>query len=376
MNLFMFQTLGVVAVLVSTAAPRSGSEEDLRRPLAECVQSEAEKLDFSGIVSIARPEGTISYARGVLDKSGSPKIGADTRFNLASAGKMFTAVAVAQLLDSGKVRLDEPIGDHVRGLTPEASKVTIRQLLNHSSGLGNFFSPDNLKAIKHARSVSELLPLVASETPSFTPGSQFQYSSTGFLILGLLVEKVTGLSYDRYLNQHVFAPAGMVASGLDPGLVPKQAVGMTTSPRRKGPLRPAPEAALRGNPAGGAFSTASDMQRFFAALLAGWLTSPAMLKELTSPQMMAAPAKGDSPQVSYGFGFGVGVFHGHRWFGHNGGAPGANTETAAYPDDLSTIVVMSNRDPPTATLLFRKLRELLFDPDLLKSCASNAASTR
>ena len=91
------------------------------------------------------------------------------------------------------------------------------------------------------------------------------------------------------------------------------------------------------------------MQKFFAALLGAQLTSAVMLKELTSPQIVSASAKGELPQLDYGLGFGAGVFAGHRWFGHNGGAPGVNVETAAYPDDRATVIVMSNRAPPAAT---------------------------
>lgn len=334
--------------------------------LERCIAAEERKLEFSGVVSVVRPEGIVAHASGVVAGPGSSPIGAETRFNIASAGKMFTAVAVAQLVDSGKVRLDDPVGRHVTGLTPEASAVTVRQLLDDSSGLGNFFTPGNLEVLQRARSVAELFPLVASARPSFTPGSRSEYSNTGFLLLGLLVERVAGVSFDRYLDEHLFRPAGMVASGMDRGQGGTQATGMTAS---RGPLQPSPEAALRGTPAGGGFSTAVDMQRFFAALLAGRLTSQVMLKALTSPQRTVVPARGDAPQISAGLGFGVGTFQGHRWLGHNGGAPGANVEATAFPDDRTAVVVLSNRDPPAATALFRQVRAALFDP-ARASCAT------
>jgi CubicO group peptidase (beta-lactamase class C family) len=339
-------------------------------PLTRCLAALARNLDFSGVVSILRPDGPTLFAQGVPD---------DARFNLGSAGKMFTAVAVAQLVDAGKVRLDVPIGAYVKGLTPEAAAVTVRQLLTHSSGLGNFFAPENLTAIEKARTASDLLPLVAADKPSFPPGSRFQYSNSGFVLLGILVERVSGQGYGEYLEHHVFKPAGMVASGLDPGPASTRAVGTTAmsdrpqgpgGPPARGPLRPAREAALHGNPAGGGYSTASDMQKFFAALLGAQLTSAAMLKKLSSSQIVAVPANGASPELGYGLGFGVGTFQGHRWFGHNGGAPGVNVETAAYPDDGAIAIVMSNRDPPAASMLFRKLRAALFDPGFMNSCAS------
>lgn len=382
MNVFMLLGLGVAEALGST-------------PLAQCVAAEAQRLDFSGVVSIVQPGGTTTSAWGALDKVGGPRIGPDTRFNLGSASKMFTAVAVAQLVDAGKVHLEDPIGLQVKGLGAEAATVTVRQLLTHSAGLGNFFSPENLPALEKARSVSELLPLVASEKPSFAPGSRFQYSSSGFLLLGMLIERVSGQSYDQYLQRHLFEPARMVATGLEPGPAAIQAVGMTAMPAHppgpagrsaasgsphlnpgagaahpKGPLRPAPEAVLRGNPAGGCYSTATDLQRFFAALLGGQLISAAMLKAFSSPQIVAAPMLGGAPQGDYGFGFGVGTVESHRWFGHNGGAPGVNTEAVTFPDDRTAVVVMSNRDPPSASALFRKVRGVLFDPAALKACAA------
>jgi D-alanyl-D-alanine carboxypeptidase len=391
MDLFPLHGLGVAAALLSAAALADGPPAPGGTPLARCIAAEARRLDFSGVVSIAQPDGTTVWARGQQDKAGP--IDAGTQFNLGSAGKMFTAVAVAQLVDKGQVRLDDAIGLYVKGLTKEASAVTVRQLLTHSSGLGNFFSPENLPTIEKARSVEDLLPLAAADKPAYPPGSRFQYSNSGFLLLGSLIERVSGQSYGDYLTQHLFGPAKMVGSGLDPAS--PRAVGMTTMPAHpprtpaggsesgpahpprgpggpQGPLRPAPEAALHGTPAGGGYSTAADLQRFFAALQQGQLTSPAMLKELGKAQIVAAPAKGESPQLDYGFGFGAGMAHGHRWLGHNGGAPGVNVETAAWPDDHTVLLVMSNRDPPAATLLFRELRAALFDTEALQACAAHS----
>lgn len=353
MNPFL-STLGLVAALATT--------EDVRPALEPCISAEARKLEFSGVVSVVQPAGVVVHAGGLVAGPGSPSIGPETRFNLASVGKMFTAVAVAQLVDSGKVRLDDPVGRHVKGLTPEASAVTVRQLLDHSSGLGNFMTPENDETLRRARSAANLLPFIVSARPAFSPGSRFEYSNSGFLLLGLLVESVSGLSYGRYLDEHVFGPAGMIATGLDPGVGAKPAVGTS---------RDGAAPAIRGTPAGGAFGTAGDLQRFFAALLAGRLTSRAMLQELTTAQIQVRPETGDGPALAYGLGFGVGTFRGHRWLGHNGGAPGANVEAMAFPDDRSAIVLLSNRDPPAATVLFRQVRDALFDPDRRRLCASS-----
>lgn len=392
----VLRSLGAGAALFAMAAPMPGqaAPPPAGPAMERCLAVQAESLDVSGVASVVGPGMAATYARGVTGAPGSPPIGAQSRFNLGSAGKMFTAVAVAQLIEAGKVGLDDPVGRYVTGLTPQAAAVTVRQLLTHSGGLGDFFTPQNLPAIARARTVAELMPLVASDRPAFTPGARFEYSNSGFLILGRLVERVSGQDYGRYLSDHVFAPAGMTATGLEPGPAATRAVGMTAmpppspgaaagppqmmrlpgpgqppAPPPAGPLRPSIEASLRGNPAGGAYGTAADMQRFFAALLAGRLVSAPMLQKLTTTQIVAMPAHGPMAELDYGLGFGVGVSGGHRWFGHNGGAPGVTVEATAYPDDRVAMVVMANRDPPSASLLFRQVRGALFDPAVLRKCA-------
>jgi CubicO group peptidase (beta-lactamase class C family) len=378
--------LAVAAACAASAlsASRPGPTARAASPLRECIVKTAQALGFSGVISVVRAAGGATYAQGLTDGPGSAPIGAGTPFNLGSTGKMFTAVAVAQLIDAGAIKLDDPIGRHVAGLTAEASAVTVRQLLDHSSGLGNCFAPENLPALIKARSAIDLLPLAANDKPAFAPGSRFSYSDTGFLLLGLMIERVSGRSYGDYLRDHVFEPARMTATSLQPPPEPARAVGMTSMPPMtpgrpmllapgaaepgRGALRPAQEAALWGGPAGGAFSTAGDMQRFFAALLAGKLTSAASLKMLVSPQIVAAQASPGQAEGDYGFGFGVGRFDGHRWFGHNGGAPGVNAEATAFPDDQTAIVVLADRDPPAATAVFRQLRAAIFEPAAGKLC--------
>jgi CubicO group peptidase (beta-lactamase class C family) len=327
------------------------------------------------LVHHGRP--VVLLATGRRAGPGSPPIAAGSRFNLGSASKMFTAVAVAQLIDTGKVALDDPVGKFVPGLTAEASAVTVRQLLTHTSGLGDFFAPQNMAAMMRARTASDLLPLVADQKPAFPPGTRFAYSNTGFALLGIVVERVSGQTYAEYLRTRVFAPAGMKDTGRDPEPLACLAVGMTAhqpgmspgQPAPPGPLHPAPGATHGfGSPAGGLYSTAGDMQLFFTALAAHRLASPWITAGLTAPQFTVEPAGEGKPARSYGYGFGTGVFEGHRWFGHNGGSLGVNAEAAAFPDDGWTAVVLSNRDPPAATRLFRYARALILHSGALGAC--------
>ncbi|HEX8572449.1 MAG TPA: serine hydrolase domain-containing protein [Allosphingosinicella sp.] len=360
-------------MLAAQAEAKPGPARTGRDPaaaVARCVRERADAEGFSGIVSIlrrGRPAAVV--ARGVAAGEGSRPIGSGTRFNLASASKMFTAVAVAQLVDSGKVRLDDPIGRFVEGLEPATAAVTVRQLLTHSSGLGSFFAPQNRAAMMRARTASDLLPLIADETPAFAPGSRFSYSNSGFALLGVMIERVSGRSYGDYLKAHVFAPAGMSSTGVDPAPLATLAIGMTSVSPGQGPAgaatrRPAPGAGARfGTPAGGLFGTAADIQKFLKALGSNRLASRAMTQALTTAQVQVAPPTATEGGRHYGFGFGAGTFEKLRWFGHNGGNPGANVEVAAFPDEGWSLVVLSNRDPPAATDLFRYVRALIASPE-------------
>jgi D-alanyl-D-alanine carboxypeptidase len=131
------------------------AQEPTPLTLEQCIANEAKSRNFSGVVSIARPSGNIAVEHGWMAGPGSAPMRTDAQFNIGSAGKMWAAVAVAQLMDAGKIALHDPVGQHVNGLTPEASAVTIRQLLTHNSGLGNFFTPEHMALFKRANSLSE-----------------------------------------------------------------------------------------------------------------------------------------------------------------------------------------------------------------------------
>lgn len=338
-----------------------------------CIAEEAARRDYSGTISLMHDGKSVAdVALGHVGGPDSAAIAPATRFNIGSANKMFTAVAVAQLADAGKLAFDDPVGKYVPELTAEARAVTLHQLFTHSSGLGDFFRPQNIGVVRVARKAVDLLPLLVEDKPQFPPGSQFAYSNSGFALLGIVVERVSGEIYTDYLQKHIFAPAGMTATSLDaasggvvaqgmtrlqmmgppPGGAPPGAVlkgpppgGM---PKGEGPLRPAPNAGEFGSPAGGAFSTTADLQKFLAALRAGTLTK--------SAAVLTAPKVDSGRGMRYGYGFGVMAGEGVTWAGHNGGTPGANAEIHATTDGAWSAAVLANRDPPLATEMFRYIQ--------------------
>ncbi|MBV9332122.1 MAG: beta-lactamase family protein [Alphaproteobacteria bacterium] len=394
-----FQTpFAIVAIALSLAIPARATNIDLQR----CVVGEANRMAFSGVIAASQHGRPLAFA-ALGHRNGKQDAAIDdrTRFNLGSVSKVFTAVAVGQLIDAGKLRLDDQIGSYVKGLAPGTAAVSIRQLLTHTSGLGDFFRPENLPALLKARSASDLLPLLVQERPAFTPGSRFSYSNSGFALLGILIERISGLSYDDYLARNVFAPAHMIATNSAPDPLATLAVEMTalsleahgaaanserTSPSKGSGeasttgvtgdaaierLHPAPGwDELRGSAAGGFFSTADDMQHFGEALLDRRLVSRETLAELTKAQILASPETQSHPARYHGLGFGVGTEHGEPWFGHNGGTPGANAEFVVFPRQRLILTILANRDPPMATKMRSYLTDLVFAPSLQKRCGS------
>lgn len=383
-------------LLVATAAAAASAVST-----DACLQAElASQPQFSG-VAMLRQKGRVHVAtHGQADAAGKA-LQPGTRFNLGSASKMFTAVAVAQLVAQDKLALDAPIGRWVDGLTPPIAAVTLRQLLTHSGGLGNFVVPESLAALQQAKTLDRQMALVEDVRPLFEPGTRFRYSNTGFLLLGRAVERASGQTFAGYLQSRVFEPAGMTQTSLDPALPVVAATGFTRLPEfvpgegpgvpggpamagaprdapatgalppapppppPGGPLRAAAESALPGSPAGSAYSTAGDMARFFDALEAGKLVTADWVKQLTGAHINASPP-GAPLALEYGLGFDVSRWQGHRSFGHNGGAPGVNVEAVRYPDDDILIVVLSNRDPPLAGRVLAALRHKAFGGTLCR----------
>ena len=150
--------------------------------------------------------------------------------------KMFTAVATLQLVEAGKLALDDPVGKHLRGYpnSEVATKVTVRHLLTHTGGTGDIFGPEYDPNRLQLREHADYVKLYGSRAPNFPPGSRFEYSNYGFVLLGAIIEAVSGESYYDYVREHVFGPAGMTSTDSLPESVevPNRSIGYTRSVRR------------------------------------------------------------------------------------------------------------------------------------------------
>jgi CubicO group peptidase (beta-lactamase class C family) len=233
----------VVSIIttITTTAPGGSTDEAMEKALAPVSAHAAwlaEQDRFSGAVLVAHNgEILLEDAWGLADREAGTPNTVDTRFRVGSINKMFTAVAILQLVESGQLALDDPIGRYLTEYpNPElASAVTVRHLLTHSGGTGDVVDDAHwdtyLQHRLELRQVSDWIALFGDRSVSFEPGSRYEYSNYGFILLGALIEAVTGESYYDYVHEHVFAPAGMTATDFQPESedVPGRAVGYMKS---------------------------------------------------------------------------------------------------------------------------------------------------
>jgi CubicO group peptidase (beta-lactamase class C family) len=309
---------------------------------AEVVDALDQAGSFSGAVLVGRGDSVVyGAAYGPADRAlGIPNT-VDTRFNLASLDKMFTGVAVMQLVERGLLSTDTRVGDVLPDY-PQcgvAMQVTIHQLLTHTSGMGDYFESPLLPAgLSQLDGLDDYFALFADEPPLFAPGSATSYSNSGFIVLGLIIERITGMSYYDYVRQNVFLPASMTSTGSfaqDESFLPR-AIGYYTDDASvlcdNWAVLP-----MRGGSAGGGYSTVGDLFRFSRALLEYRLLSPEAT-ELT----IEGKAETRNPDTVFAYGFMDRMEAGHRAVGHGGGFAGVTNTFSMDVESGYTVVILSN----------------------------------
>jgi CubicO group peptidase (beta-lactamase class C family) len=289
---------------------------------------------FSGTVLLAK-DGRVFFnkAYGESNKDFGVPNRTDTKFNLASLNKMFTSVAIAQLVEKGKLSFDDPLSKFMPDFpTKEAAeKIKIKHLLTHSSGLGSY----SVKASRQSvRTVDDFLKLSKDDKLAFEPGTNQKYSNNAFLVLGKVIENATGQSYFDYVRENIYRRAEMTnTDAYDLDLVNKNlAVGYEKEYSDKGIVfRNNICEVGAGGPAGGGFSTAEDLLRFTTALRSGKLVGNEYVKTMLSP-------KPEVTSTAYGYGFVV--LNGTA--GHAGGDTGVQANLEMFLDEGYTAIVLSN----------------------------------
>jgi CubicO group peptidase (beta-lactamase class C family) len=318
----------------------------------KALSARADKLaaedELSGAVLVAQNGRVLfRHAYGLADRKRRIPNTIRTRFRIGSMNKMFTAVAILQLVEAGKIKLTAPLGKYLPGyLNREvAHKVTIHQLLTHTGGTGDIFGPDFDAHRKRLRTLADYVKLYGRRGLEFEPGSQWAYSNYGFILLGAVIEKVTGHGYYDYVQAHIYAPAGMTRTGSLPEsqAVPGRSIGYMKPPGATEWVPNTDALPYRGTSAGGGYSTVQDLARFAHALLSHKLLSPDSTNLLITGKVKAGPG------ARYAYGFeDARDADGNGWVGHGGGAPGMNGDLKIYPKSGYVVAVLANLDPPAA----------------------------
>ena len=355
----------LAGVIASTESPAPKTESAVESNPAKELQSYFDSLasenKLSGVLLVTKNGVTLaSKAAGIANKATGAVIDANTKFNLGSMNKMFTAVAVAQLAQAGKLSFTDTVGKHLPDYPNKevAEKVTIHHLLTHTSGMGSYWGEKFAAQRDKLVTVAAHLPLFASEPLSFPPGEKFQYSNSGFMLLGAIIEKVSGQDYYSYVQEHIYKAAGMDDTGFyEPGKeIPNLAIGYTKMSSQGQPQEEIRDNTslreIKGGPAGGGFSTAPDLVKFHQALFGYKLLDKTHTELVTTGKVDGPRGMG-----KYAYGFGENNAGGKHSVGHNGGAPGIAANFEMFPELGYTAVALMNSDPPAVLPVAKAIRE-------------------
>jgi D-alanyl-D-alanine carboxypeptidase len=324
------------------------TQADALKALSARADKLAHEDEFSGAVLVAKDNHVLfRHAYGLANRKQRIPNTIRTRFRIGSMNKMFTAVATLQLVEAGKVKLTAPLGTYLPDYPNHevATKVTIHHLLTHTGGTGDIFGSDFDAHRKELRTLADYVRLYGKRGLEFEPGSRWAYSNYGFILLGAVIEKVTGHSYDDYVQTHIYAPARMTRSGSLPEdqAVASRSIGYTKPPGATAWTPNTDTLPYRGTSAGGGYSTVEDLAQFAHALLSHKLLSPDSTKLLITGKVK------DGPGTRYAYGFeDARDADGNSWVGHGGGAPGMNGDLKIYPKSGYVVAVLTNIDPPAA----------------------------
>jgi len=338
----------------------------------------ATKADFDAVVAphiraggpgaavAVRQRGDLIHVAGygLANVEWGIPIDADTVFRIGSITKQFTAAAIMRLAEGGKLSIDDPIEAHLPDYPVNGRRITVRHLLNHTSGiksytdLPNFFAEFSAKELPLAKMIDVFkdLPL------DFEPGEKFLYNNSGYMLLGAIIEAASGQDCWTFLRETFFAPLGMASTGYlhDRPITPKRAAGYELAPKL---VNAAPLAMSWPHAAGALGSTVTDLLRWDAALHGGEVVSPASYAAITTPGSL-----NDGSAMTYAFGLVQRRYRDRPQVGHNGGINGFVSSLVHWPQDDITVVVLSNIITfPADQVVYGLARRALGLPDVSRT---------
>ncbi len=352
---------------------RKLTDADISSQLREYLNKLATADAFSGTILVARNgKPVFGNAYGLADKERNEPNRIDTKFQLASLSKMFTGIGVCQLAEQGKLSFTDPIIKHLPDYPNRAvaEKVTIHHLLSHTAGLGDFLQKKEYLASEGSlRKSTDFFPFFASDPLSFDPGEDQEYSNADYIVLGAIIERLSGQSFQDYVREHILRPASMLNTGYNETgqKLPNMAIAYQNGawnpqyqPIGKGPpimRKAAGNIGGQGSATGGGYSTAEDLLKFELAL-----RRHKLLNERYTEMLLTGEGELGVPGIvptNEAYGFHHDTLNAKHIVGHNGGSPGVSSRLDIYLDQEYTVVLLSNYDPPMGSIVANHVRKML-----------------
>jgi CubicO group peptidase (beta-lactamase class C family) len=322
-------------ILVSVAV--ASAQTSLEAAVDAVVKAEMERQKIPGVSIAVVNDGkpTLVKGYGIANVEHAVPVKSETIFQSGSVGKQFTSMAVMMLVEEGKLSLDDKLVKHMPDIPAEWSGITIRHLLTHTAGLGDY--PRDFDPTRDA-SETEIFKQLSAAKPIAAPGEKWAYSNVGYVTLGVLIRKISGKFYGDFLQERVFKPLGMTTARIisEQDIVPNRAAGyMLVNGQLKNQMWVAPT--LNTTADGALYLTAHDMVKWEAALTAGKLLSKASYDEMWTPVKL-----NNGTTHPYGFGWMFGSVNGNRIIEHGGAWQGFKTQITRFPDKKLAIIVFAN----------------------------------
>lgn len=307
------------------------------------IRDQEEQGAFRGSVLVGI-DGRIVFEKGYgyADEEWGAKNTPTTKFRIASLTKQFTGASILLLQERNLLQVQDPIAKYVSGLPPSWQSITLHQLLTHTSGIPNYAGMQRVDSVlnRTGATMRELVEVAATQPLEFQPGTQLRYTNTGYVLLGMVIEKVSGLSYAEFLQKNIFDPLGMKDSGYDrqATILPQRASGYM---RKDHHIENADFIDMSiPNAAGSVYSTVEDMYRWNEAVANGKLLSAASIEA-----MFKVYSETLLQGQHYGYGVVLAERFGKTLYYHGGGVKGFETVLQRYPKEHVSIIVMENLDP-------------------------------
>jgi CubicO group peptidase (beta-lactamase class C family) len=297
-------------------------------------------------------------AYGMVDLEHKIPAQPNTNYRLASVTKQFTAMSIMMLVEQGRLKYDATLSELFPGFPSYGKNITIRHLLTHTAGLLDYegFVPDSSAYQVLDRDVLEIIK--KADSTYFEAGTSYRYSNTGYALLALIVEKVSGKMFDQFLKEHIFEPLGMkstVAHLKDKADVIDRAYGYSLIGPTFKSTDQSPWSAVLGD--GGIYSSVEDLYKWDQALYTEKLVSSRTLSQAFTPNVLL-----NGKQTDYGFGWRIDTLQGHRRVHHTGSTRGFATIIQRYTDDTFSIIILTNRSEPALNELADRIAEIYLHP--------------